>query len=136
MLSYLLALQMLAALLIAHVLADYPLQGDFISRAKNASAPLPGVPWRTILASHALIHGGAVWGVVAFFLGVSGVDLRVAIQAAFIFGIAEFVAHALIDHLKCTGRFGAGAAAFNFDQLLHFVCKVLWVAVLGAVRWA
>jgi hypothetical protein len=32
-------------LIAGHALADYPLQGDFLSRAKNRSAPIPGFPW-------------------------------------------------------------------------------------------
>lgn len=34
-----------AALVAGHALADYPLQGDFLARAKNRAAPIPGVPW-------------------------------------------------------------------------------------------
>lgn len=32
-------------LLAGHALCDYPLQGDFLAKAKNRAAPLPGVPW-------------------------------------------------------------------------------------------
>ena len=38
-------IQILGFLLAAHALADYPLQGDFLSKAKNRFAPLIGVPW-------------------------------------------------------------------------------------------
>jgi hypothetical protein len=51
---------LLIALLTAHALADYPLQGDFLSKAKNRMAPIPGVPWRQALGAHAFIHAGAV----------------------------------------------------------------------------
>jgi hypothetical protein len=102
------------ALLMGHALADYPLQGDFLARGKNASAPIPGVPWQTILASHALIHAGFVW----LFTG------------SLWLGLAEFVAHALIDHAKCTGRLGSNPErAFNIDQGLHVACKVLWAVI-------
>jgi hypothetical protein len=33
------------ALVAAHALCDYPLQGDFLARAKNRAAPIAGVPW-------------------------------------------------------------------------------------------
>jgi hypothetical protein len=32
-------------LLVDHALADYPLQGDFLARAKNHTAPIPGISW-------------------------------------------------------------------------------------------
>jgi hypothetical protein len=31
-------------LLVAHVLADYPLQGAFLARGKNHRNPIPGIP--------------------------------------------------------------------------------------------
>ncbi len=41
-----------------HAACDYPLQGDFLAKAKNHTAPLPGVPWFIGgLMPHALIHG-------------------------------------------------------------------------------
>lgn len=101
------------ALVAAHALCDYPLQGDFLARAKNRFAPLPGVPWYQALGSHAIIHGGGV----ALITGMP------------ILGVAEALAHAAIDDAKCAGRIG-----FNADQALHVLCKVLWVAILLAVR--
>jgi hypothetical protein len=97
------------ALLIGHALADYPLQGDFLARAKNASNPVPGVPWYQALGAHALIHGGAVWLVTGVWW----------------LGAMEVVVHALIDHAKCTGRI-----TFNIDQGLHVVCKGAYVLIL------
>jgi hypothetical protein len=32
-------------LLVDHALADYPLQVDFLARAKNHAAPIPGISW-------------------------------------------------------------------------------------------
>lgn len=100
------------ALLAGHALCDYPLQGDFLARAKNRFAPLPGVPWYQALGSHAIIHGGAV----ALITGMP------------LLGLAETLAHAVIDDAKCAGRIG-----FNTDQALHVVCKAMWVA--GAFLW-
>jgi hypothetical protein len=97
-------------LLVAHVLCDYPLQGDFLARGKNHKSPLPGVPWYQCLLAHALIQGGAV-------VIVTGIPLL---------GIAEVFLHAGIDYGKCAGRYG-----FNTDQLLHLGCKLVYVAVLA-----
>ena len=40
------------------------------------------------------------------------------------FGLAELVAHALIDYGKGRRMYGHG-----LDQTLHVACKVLWVAL-------
>lgn len=98
-------MKMLFQLVAAHALADYPLQGDFLSKAKNRTAPLPGVPWYQALGAHALIHGGAV----ALITG------RPAL------GLAETAIHALTDDLKCRGRL-----TYNQDQAVHAICKIAW----------
>lgn len=92
-----------------HALADYPLQGDFLAKAKNRTTPIPGVPWYQALGAHAAIHGAGV-GVVTGSVWL---------------GLAEFVLHALIDDTKCKGRIG-----FNTDQGLHFACKALWAVLV------
>jgi hypothetical protein len=102
------AIVLFGALVAGHALCDYPLQGDFLARAKNRAAPLPGVPWYQALGSHAVIHGGAV----ALLTGIP------------LLGLAEALAHAFIDDLKCTGRIG-----FNTDQALHIVCKAAWAGI-------
>lgn len=96
-------------MLVWHALADYPLQGDFLAKAKNRSAPIPGVPWYQAMVAHSLIHAGGA----AFITG------------SWILGGLEFVFHFLIDHAKCSGKIG-----FNYDQTLHFVCKCMWAVVL------
>lgn len=98
-------------LLVAHAVCDYPLQGDFLARAKNHRQPIPGVPWGLALATHALIHAG----------GVALVTGSVAL------GLAEFVLHVAIDFLKCDER-----TTLAWDQAYHLACKVLWVLLLGA----
>ena len=103
-------LEVFALLVAAHALCDYPLQGDFLARAKSRSAPLPGVPWYQALGAHAAIHGGAV-GLVTGSLAL---------------GLSEAVAHAAIDDLKCRGRI-----SYNTDQELHLACKAAWVGVLA-----
>lgn len=108
-------MSILFALLIGHALADYPLQGEFLAKAKNHRAPIAGVPWYQALGAHALIHAGVVWAVTGFW------------QA----GVIEFFAHFLIDHAKCDGRIG-----FNTDQALHGLCKVMYASVIyGMSVW-
>lgn len=101
-------LEMFAALCVAHAVCDYPLQGDFLARAKNRAVPIPGVPWYQALGAHALMHGGAVW----------------LITGSLWLGLAEMVAHAVIDDQKCAGRL-----TFNQDQALHIVLKAVWVSL-------
>jgi hypothetical protein len=96
---------MLIALLMAHAFFDYAGQGDFMSKAKNRYAAIPGVPWAQALGSHALMHGGAV----ALITGMPAL------------GILEFVAHWVTDDLKCSGKIG-----FNTDQAIHIACKAVW----------
>jgi hypothetical protein len=95
----------LLALVAAHAVCDYPLQGDFLSKAKNRLAPIPGVPWYQAMGAHAAIHGGAV----ALITGVWWL------------GVAEAAAHFVIDDRKCAGKIG-----FNTDQALHAACKLIW----------
>jgi hypothetical protein len=104
------AIELFAALIIAHAICDYPLQGDFLARAKNRALPIPGVPWYQALGAHSVMHGGAVWL-------LTGVPLL---------GLAETTAHAAIDDAKCSGCIG-----FNADQSLHLACKALWVVIAG-----
>lgn len=105
------ALDLFALMVAGHAIADYPLQGDFLAKAKNRFAPIPGVPWYQALGAHAIIHGG-------FVLAVTG---------SLTLGIAETVIHFLIDDAKCTGRI-----SYNTDQSLHIACKMAWVLALYA----
>jgi len=98
-------------LVFGHLLADYPLQGDFLARGKFG---IPGVPRVTILLSHAGIQAGMV----------------LVITGSLWLMLAEFVAHAAIDEAKIRGRLGSGETAFNIDQALHVACKALWCGFL------
>ncbi len=100
--------EMFLLLLFGHALADYPLQGDFLARAKNRTAPIPGVPWWQALGAHAVIHGG--------FVGV--------ITGIWWLGVAEAVVHFVIDDAKCRGLI-----SFNCDQANHVAFKVLWALI-------
>ena len=99
------------ALLVAHALCDYPLQGDFLARAKNHRAPIHGVPWYQALTAHALIHAGAV----------------LLLTHSLMLFTFEFVCHWCIDRTKCEGTI-----SYDTDQLLHIVCKAAWVWILAA----
>lgn len=101
-----------AALLVGHAVADYPLQGDFLAKAKNRFAPLPGAPWFQGMSWHAVMHGGAVW----------------LLTGSLALGVAESICHAVIDDRKCAGKL-----TFNQDQGLHIVCKALWALLAGLV---
>lgn len=96
---------------VGHALADYPLQGDWLSKAKNHALSLvPGEAiWPGALFCHAITHAGAV------MLATGSMALS----------LAELVAHGLIDFAKCAGRL-----SYNQDQALHALCKVLWFGVL------
>lgn len=96
-------------LVAGHALADYPLQGQYLSDAKNRQRPMPGTPWWQALIAHALIHGGIVAILTGFWW----------------LGLAEAVAHGVIDDMKCAGRIG-----FNIDQTLHLACKALWLLIV------
>lgn len=103
---------LLFALLIAHAVCDYPLQGDWLARAKSHRIEVvPGqIIWPHALAAHAGIHAGAVW----------------LLTGSALLGLLEMIAHAAIDWAKCDGRL-----SYNQDQLAHALCKVLWVVIFA-----
>jgi len=105
--------ELFAALIFAHAVCDYPLQGDFLAKAKSRFAPIPGVPWYQALAAHAVMHGGAVWLLTDIWW----------------LGAAEAIVHAIIDDRKCAGKL-----SFNQDQALHVACKAMWVGVAMLVE--
>ncbi len=95
---------MIVLLLAAHFVCDYPLQGDFLAKAK-AQGPLR--LWH--LFGHSMIHGGAV----ALVTGWATL------------GILETICHMLIDELKVRG-----ITSFATDQALHMVCKAAWIVIV------
>jgi hypothetical protein len=101
---------MFLQLLALHFLCDFPLQGDFMAKAKNHVAPLIGVPWWLVLGGHAMIHAGAV-------------SLLLPIEYA----IAEFVSHFALDAAKNGGGLGTGQTGFVWDQVGHVACKLVWI---------
>lgn len=101
-------LELFALMVAAHALADYPLQGDFLSKAKNHTAPIPGVPFYQALGAHSAIHAG--------FVGI--------ITGSIWLALAEFLIHTATDFAKCDGRI-----SYNTDQAIHIGCKVAWAAL-------
>lgn len=91
-------------LAMGHCVADYPLQTDRIAieKCRGCSATLS---WQWWLAAHAGTH--------AFFVAW--------ITAQPLLGLAEWIAHALIDHLKCQKLYNLAV-----DQFLHLMCKLVW----------
>ncbi|MEB3260658.1 MAG: DUF3307 domain-containing protein [Cyanobacteriota bacterium] len=100
--------EVLPLLWMAHFLCDFGLQSDRMAREKCPGCDTT-LPWGWWLTAHAAIHGLAV----ALLTGVSAL------------GLAEMAVHALIDHSKCRGRL-----SLRTDQLLHLLCKGLWVLLL------
>lgn len=88
-----------------HLIMDYALQGNFMAKGKNPETEFYGVPWRTLLSSHAFLH--------AFPVAI--------ITGSWLAGLGELIAHWGIDRLKCSGKI-----TFNQDQMLHLVCKAIW----------
>lgn len=104
-------ISLLTTLLFAHFLLDYPLQGDFLSKAKNRVNPIPHVPWYQAMFAHTAMHGIAV----GFITGV------------WVFAILEMAIHWWTDDAKCRGEL-----TYNQDQAIHIVCKLIWtIGVYG-----
>ena len=99
---------LLLLLWMGHFLCDFALQSDRMAREK-----CPGcshtLPWGWWLTAHGAIHGLAV----ALLSGLPAL------------GAAETAIHIVIDYNKCRGRIN-----FTTDQLLHLLCKLLWVGAL------
>ena len=95
-------------LMCAHALCDFQLQNGAMHIRKK-----PGTEhWHYWMAAHALIAGGAVYVVTG---------------SAFL-GIAETVAHFIIDTWKSNNRIG-----FNTDQLLHVLFRVVYAIALTQI---
>ena len=113
---------LLLTLFAGHYLVDFALQTSAMDQGKNRRSvpkqydpvihgPLQRV-WLHYLTAHASIHGLVV-----------GIVLNPT------FGVIEYVLHWLIDVAKCERWFG-----IHTDQILHLLCKVVYVAVI--LRWA
>lgn len=100
-------------LVAGHYLADYPLQGDFLAKAKNRHTEIGKNIWPHALFAHSMIHS-------VFVLFVTG-----SIGLA----VAELVMHGATDFLKCEGLIND-----HQDQFIHLLCKLVWsMAVVTTV---
>ena len=111
---------LLFALVIGHMLGDFPLQGQFLALGKvrsywtTAKAPPAGRGmWLYCLTAHSLIQAGIVW-CITDHVGLA---------------LAELVLHWITDHGKGEGRIG-----FAIDQAAHLLAKVVF-AVLFYLGW-
>ncbi|NLS07849.1 DUF3307 domain-containing protein [Rhizobium sp. P32RR-XVIII] len=91
-------------LLAVHWLLDYPLQGDFLSKAKQ-SGPLR--------VYHLIAHSGIQGAGVAVITGNIWL------------GLLEWLAHTAIDEAKVRGR-----TTFAQDQASHIACRAAWLVYL------
>jgi hypothetical protein len=112
------ALVLFFAFSIGHAIADFPLQGEFLSRGKNRHIPPPPLSdggssprrlWIYLMSAHTLTHAGMVW----------------IICGSPLLAFAEFVIHWAIDAMKCERVTG-----FESDQWLHLLTKAAYVAVI------
>lgn len=102
-------------LIAAHFICDFPLQSDAIAINKNRNA-------RTELQKHVPYQ---YWGVAHGFCHGAAVAL---ITGSVWLGIAETVCHYIIDFGKCEKYYN-----IHIDQLLHMVCKIIWVIILVVI---
>lgn len=115
------------ALLLAHLLGDFPLQTHWISRQKGARA-LP-------LICHGLIHGVAAWGCLAAFTPVP-----FASPSSQTILLAYLVSHLAIDRAKCKltakGAIADDWKAFLADQATHLALLSLTAVLLTRSSFA
>lgn len=100
------------ALVFAHLLADYPLQGDFLANMKGKN--------HIILISHAGIWTGCI-AVAGLLVGLNIGLLDIAIL---------FIVHTVADWLKATNKlyyknFDALKGGLLIDQSIHVLQIVL-----------
>ena len=90
-----------------HWIADFPLQGPYLSEAKNPDGDLGkhGV-WKHAMSAHCGIQAGFV----LLFTG--------SIHCA----LLEFVVHFWIDYCKCKKWI-----SYNTDQTMHVIAKIIYV---------
>lgn len=90
-----------------HFLCDFTLQSDRMAIEKKKGEDMT-LDWKYWLTAHSGTH--ALF--VALLLGSPSL------------GAAEWVAHFTIDYCKSRGLY-----SLLMDQILHLVCKVIWVSI-------
>jgi hypothetical protein len=125
-----------------HAVCDYPLQGDFLARAKNHRAQqcscgktvvrlrkCPAEFWACgpEVCSDGHWHKGIVvmpWWQALFAHAAIHAGMVLLITGSLWIALAELACHMVIDWLKCDGRIG-----FSTDQALHYAFKILWAVL-------
>jgi len=92
-----------------HALADFPLQGQYLSEAKNRNTTTGRYVWKWALFMHGLIHGLGVY----------------LITGSFPLALVEVIVHIRVDYLKCEN-----ALTFNQDQSVHVFFKVIYALAM------
>lgn len=93
----------------AHFLADFPLQGEYLSKAKNRyNGGIVETPWWIALTAHGFIHGS----LIALITGIWWL------------GFVETILHIVIDDRKCKG-----SISYITDQILHLVLKLIYLFI-------
>jgi hypothetical protein len=98
------------AFAIAHALADFPLQGDYLARVKQRRNASTTFEWFAALTAHSLIHAGAMW----------------IVSGSILVGVIELLLHWVIDFGKGEGKYG-----YATDQALHLSCKVVYTVAMA-----
>lgn len=109
--------ELIFRMLIAHAVADFALQSTDMAKGKNRNRKPENIPpgqkytpcWPYWMASHSLIHGGAIY----------------IATGSLTCGIIETVAHAAIDFAKCENWTGP-----HIDQFLHLLCKAAYIPII------
>ena len=102
-------LALFAAFVVAHALADFPLQGDYLARQKSRMQATSRSEWIVALSAHCAIHAGGVW----------------LVSGSLAFAAVELVLHGLIDLGKGENKYGLAT-----DQILHLSCKLAYALIL------
>ena len=95
-------------LVMGHAVADFALQNQFVADFKSPlkdSSMFGATIWPYVLLAHGLIHGA----VVTLITGNPWL------------GVAETIAHSVIDYAKCVKWIG-----WHQDQIAHLICKIVW----------
>ena len=103
-------------LMFAHLLADYPLQGDFLAKMKGKNV--------IVLFTHAGIWTGCI-AIAGFLVGFDVGYIDIALL---------FTVHAIADHLKAANKLwykklDALKGGLLSDQLIHIGQILLFIAM-------
>jgi hypothetical protein len=99
-----------------HFLADFPLQGNYVSAMKDPNRGSDKPQWWIFMTAHCAIQALFV------YLLTAGLNLEPT--------LIEFVAHFVIDWLKAKGKI-----SFLEDQIAHIFCKLVYCLLLAGTKW-